>query len=105
MSVCDRIMVGVRPTTMTQTIELPIPEELLRLVDERAHTAGLPREEYIRAVLLNVVSAEPSISEILAPFRNQVADTRISDQELDRLFSNAREESQRERRTRRVDEP
>jgi hypothetical protein len=89
---------------MTQTIELPIPEELLRLVDERAQTAGLLREEYIRAVLLNVVSSGPSVSEILAPFRSQVAGSGISDQELDRLFAQARDESHRERSTRRGDE-
>jgi hypothetical protein len=89
---------------MTQTIELPLPEELLRLVDERAQTAGLPREEYIRAVLLNVVSSGASVGEILAPFRSQVAGSGISDQELDRLFSQARDESDRERRTRRADE-
>ncbi len=89
---------------MTQTIELPLPEELLRLVDERAETAGLPREAYIRAVLLNVVSAKPSVSEILAPFRSQVADSGISDEELDCLFSQARDESHREKTTRRIDE-
>src|ERR1035438_8372174 len=68
---------------MTQTIELQIPEELLRLVDERAQTAGLPREAYIRAVLSKDVSGELSLSAILAPFRDQVAGSGISDEELD----------------------
>jgi hypothetical protein len=72
---------------MTQTIEIPIPEDLLRLVDERAQTAGLPREAYIRAVLSKDVGREPSVTEILAPFRNEVAGSGISDEELDRLFS------------------
>jgi hypothetical protein len=89
---------------MTRTIELPIPEELLRLVDERAQTAGLPREAYIRAVLSKDVRSEPSISEILAPFRDQVAGSGISDEELNRLFSQAREESYRERSPHQVDE-
>jgi hypothetical protein len=85
---------------MTQTIELPLPEDLLRLLDDRAKTAGLAREAYIRAVLLEVVNAEPSVSEILAPFRNQVAECGIRDEELERLFSQARDESYRERNTR-----
>ena len=89
---------------MTRTIELPLPEELLRLVDDRAQTAGLPREAYIRAVLSKDVSGEPSVSEILAPFRDQVAGSGISDEELDRLFSEARDESYRERSPCRIDE-
>jgi hypothetical protein len=89
---------------MTRTIELPLPEELLRLVDERAQTAGLPRDAYIRAVLSKDVTGEPSISEILAPFRDQVASSGIGDDELDRLFSQAREESYQERSLRRIDE-
>jgi hypothetical protein len=89
---------------MTQTIELPIPEELLRLVDERAHTAGLPREANIRAVLSKDVGGEPCISEILAPFRNQVAGSGMSDKALDDLFSQAREEWYRERNAHRIDD-
>jgi hypothetical protein len=82
---------------MTRTIEIPLPEELLRLVDEKAESAGLKREAYIRAVLSKDVNGEPSISEVLAPFRDQVLRSGLSDEELDRLFSAAREESKRER--------
>ena len=89
---------------MTRTIELPLPEELLRLVDERAQTAGLPREAYIRAILSKDVGEGPSISEILAPFRDQVAGSGMSDEELNRLFSEARDESYRERGPRRTEE-
>ena len=89
---------------MTQTIEIPLPEELLRLVDEKAHSTGLERDDCIRAVLSKEVAGEPSISEILAPFRDQVANNGISDEELNRLFSETREESYRERRSRRIDE-
>jgi hypothetical protein len=88
---------------MTRTIELPIPEELLRLVDERARTAGLPREAYIREVLSKDVTGDPSLSEILAPFREQVAGSGIGDDELDRVFSQARDESYRARSSRRAD--
>ncbi len=89
--------------TMTRTIELPLPEELLRLVDERARTAGLAREAYIRAVLSKDVSGGPSISEILAPFRDQVAGGGISEEDLNHLFREAREESHRDRKARGFD--
>ena len=89
---------------MTRTIEIPLPEELLRLVDEKAHSTGLERDDYIRAVLSKEVAGEPSISEILAPFRDQVANNGISDEGLNRLFTETREESYRERRSRSIDE-
>ena len=87
-----------------RTIEIPLPDELLQLVDERARTAGVPREAYIRAVLSRDVSAEPSISEILAPFRDQVESSGISDDALDQLFSEAREEARTDRNSRTFDE-
>jgi hypothetical protein len=80
---------------MTRTIEVALPEELLRLVDEKARSAGLKREAYISAVLSKDVTGEPSISEILAPFRDQVLSSGLSNDDLDRLFSDAREESHR----------
>ena len=82
---------------MTRTIEIPIPDELLRRVEEKAQSTGLERDAYIRAVLSKDVTAEPSISDILAPFRDQVAASGMDDEELDRLFSEARWESYQER--------
>ncbi len=91
------MLVGLHKGNMTRTIEAPIPEELLRLVDEKARSAGLEREAYIRAVLSKDVTSGPSISEILAPFRDQVLSSGLSNDELDCLFSVAREESYHER--------
>ncbi len=84
-------------TAMNRTIEIPLPEELLRRVDEKAHTSGLDRGTYIRAILSREVTGTPSISEILLPFREQVIASGVSDEELDRLFSQAREEAYRDR--------
>jgi hypothetical protein len=88
---------------MTQTIEIPLPEELVRLVDAKAQSAGLKREAYIRAVLSRDVMGAPSISEALFPFRDQVASSGITDGELEQLFNEAREESYRDRLPRRTD--
>ena len=82
---------------MTRTIEIPIPEELLRRVEEKAQSTGLERNAYIRAVLSKDVTGEPSISDILTPFRDQVAASGMDDEELDRLFAEAREASHEER--------
>ncbi|MFN0167870.1 MAG: hypothetical protein ACKV22_15690 [Bryobacteraceae bacterium] len=82
---------------MTRTIEIPLPEELLRLVDQKAHSSGLDRDTYIRAVLSREVTGTPSVSQILLPFRDQVIASGASDEELDRLFSQAREEAYRDR--------
>lgn len=82
---------------MTRTIEVSIPDDLLKLVDERAKTRGLKREDYIRAVLSREVTGVPSLSEILRPFRDQVEASGATDEDLARLFSTAREESYRER--------
>lgn len=83
---------------MTRTIEIPLPEELLKLVDQKAHSTGLERDAYIRAVLSKEVTGEPSLSEILEPFRTQVTSSGVSDQELDRLLTDTRDESYRERK-------
>jgi hypothetical protein len=82
---------------MTQTIEIPIPDELLKLIDQRARRTGVEREEYIRAVLSRDVKTGASLSEVLAPFRAEVAASGMSDQNLESLFTRAREESRRER--------
>jgi len=82
---------------MTRTIEIPLSEELLKRVDEKAQSAGLERDAYIRAILSKDVTGKSSISEILSPLRTQVAGSGISDEELDRLFFEAREESHGDR--------
>jgi hypothetical protein len=88
---------GLDPVIMTRTIEIPLPEELLRLVDRKALNTGLDRDTYIRAVLSKDVAGAPSISEVLSSFRDQVGCGGISDEELARLFSEARKESHGER--------
>ena len=82
---------------MNKTIEIPLPEELLKMVDEKARRSGLGRDFYIRDLLARDLGGEPSIADILAPFRDQVGSSGITDDELDRLFSDARDESHQER--------
>ena len=82
---------------MTHTIEVPIPDGLLQLVDQRAQRAGLDRAEYIRVVLSRDVDLHTSLDEILEPFRSEVAASGMTEDELDRLSSQAREDSCRDK--------
>ena len=94
-------MIGQNPEqSLTQIIEIPVSEELLELIDHRARNAGLPRAEYIRAVLLKDAKGERSIDDILAPFRDQVAASGANDDELDSLFTQERAGSYKARNPR-----
>lgn len=81
-----------------------MPEELLHLVDARSRESGLGREDYIRAVLSREVGEVPSLSEILRPFREEVKASGVTDDELVRLFSAARNESHQGRSRQAADE-
>jgi hypothetical protein len=84
-------------TTAIHTIEVTgIPEETLRLLDERIRQQGGDRAGYIR-YLLDKDLHSPTLSELLAPFREQVAESGMSEEDLDQLFAEAREEAFQER--------
>jgi hypothetical protein len=84
-------------TMAIHTIEVTgISEETLRLLDERVRQQGCDRAEYIRH-LLDKDLHSPTLSELLAPFRQQVAESGMSEKDLDQLFAEAREEAYQER--------
>ncbi len=88
-------------TTSIHTIKVTgISEETLRLLDERIRQQGGDRAGYIRH-LLDQDLHSPTLSELLAPFREQVAESGLSEEELDQLFAEAREEAFQERQTKR----
>ncbi len=75
---------------MTITIELS-PAEEEKLAHE-AGRAGQPPGEYAKAVLVRHLRPRRSLDEILAPFREQVEQSGMTDDELDTLFEEARDE-------------
>ena len=80
-------------TTSIHTIEVTgIPEETLRLLDERVRQQGGDRAGYIRH-LLDKDLHSPTLSELLAPFRAQVVESGVEEEDLDQLFTEAREEA------------
>ena len=82
------------------TIEVTdISEETLRLLDERVRQHGGDRAEYLRH-LLDQDLHSLTLSELLAPFREQVAESGMGEDELDQLFMEVREEAFLERQVR-----
>ena len=82
---------------MSVTIEVPIPDELLPILERKARSAGLKREEYVTALLSRDLSAPKALDEVLGAFRQQVAASGISDGELSALFAAARDDVQTEK--------
>lgn len=91
---------------MTITIELP--QDIETSIKNHAAKDGLPLEDYVRSLVESAqkqreridLLAEKPFDEILAPFRRNVEDSGMSDNELDALFSNARKEAARARKER-----
>jgi metal-responsive CopG/Arc/MetJ family transcriptional regulator len=93
----------------THTIKVTgIPDDLLRLLDERLRRNGGDRAAFVRELIrkeLQPPAEEPrphsgiSFEEILAPVHQQVAESGITDEELDRLFEETREQVREEKRT------
>ncbi len=90
------------------TITIDLPPDVEASVKTQAAKEGLPLEDYVTS-LIQVgtqrrdridLLAEKSFDEILVPFRRNVVDGGMSDEELDDLFTNARREASRARKER-----
>jgi hypothetical protein len=79
------------------TLTLNLPPETERKLIERATQTGQDVTLLARELIERGLSATPTVDEILAPFRCQVADSGITDEELDTLFQEERDEVWRQR--------
>ncbi|CAN5376842.1 hypothetical protein BH20ACI1_BH20ACI1_30650 [soil metagenome] len=79
---------------MTITIDLPSEVEIA--LQKKAMADGKDVRNYIEDSLRKL-ALQPSLDEILAPFRREVAESGISDDELDVLVEEAREEIYQEK--------
>lgn len=75
---------------MTVLLELE-PETESRL-EKKAKAIGYDVNGYIKKLIEKDVNRQQTIDEILAPFRQAVEKSDISDDELDVLFTQARKE-------------
>lgn len=84
----------------TETIEIrDLPAEKMKALVEKAQEAGTTPEEYARRLIEEGLSPrELTFDEILAPFRREVRESGLSDDELDSLFTRARKEVFREKK-------
>lgn len=75
--------------------------ETLAALGEKASDLGKSLEDYARELLEdNVEFGEMKSDVTLAPFRRQVEESGITDEELDELFTEARHDYQSERQER-----
>lgn len=94
----------VRIILMTVTLELE--PEVESTAAEQARAEGLPLAKYVELVVKETVFkrrkiqqlSEKSFDEILKPFREEVEASGMSDDDLDKMFSEARREASNARR-------
>ena len=73
------------------TITLTMPAETQRKLVERATRAGQNVESLACELIERSLNDEPTLDEILAPFRRQVAASGLSEAELTALFEEERD--------------
>jgi len=79
------------------TITLDLPAETERRLRERAAETGRDVAAVARELIERGIQAGPTLDEILAPFRAQVAASGMTDAELDEYFGGLRDEAWREK--------
>jgi hypothetical protein len=88
------------------TITIDLPPDVEESVKTQAAKEGLPLEDYVTALVQEGTKrrdridllAEKPFDEILAPFRRNVEDSGMGDEELDDLFTDARKAASRARK-------
>lgn len=71
-----------------------IPEDKMRILLERADETGTTAEEYARHLIIEGLSTSrrgKTFDEILEPFRREVKEAGLTDDDLTRLFTKARQ--------------
>jgi len=83
---------------LTDTIEVSgLSESVVKAVGERAREVGVATEDYVRYLIEEDVASPLSVRVLYAPVREQIKASGISDEELDKLLEEAREEVYQEK--------
>ena len=90
------------------TITIDLPPDVEESVKTQAAKEGLPLEDYVMSLVHEGTRrrdridllARKSFDEILAPFRRNVEESGMSDEELDGLFIDARRRASHTRKER-----
>ena len=74
------------------TVTLELEPEVESLLEKRAKADGCLVQDYVKKLIKKEVNRNRTFDEILAPFRQAVEKSDISDDELDSLFTEVRKE-------------
>ncbi len=84
---------------LTDTIQVSgLSEAVVEAVKERAKEVGVAAEEYVRYLIEEDIASPFNARVLYAPVREQIKASGISDEDLDVLLEEAREEVFRENR-------
>ncbi len=88
---------------LIDTIEVKgLSESVVKAVGERAEEIGTTKEDYVRYLIEEDIAASLNMRLLFAPVREQIKQSEISEDELDNLLEEAREESFQERQKEKV---
>ena len=79
-------------------VQISLPAETEEVLRERAKASGEDVSSYA-ARLVQEALAAPSVDELLAPFRKQVEESGLSDQQLSQLGEELRQEVRQDRQS------
>ncbi len=82
------------------TVTLELEPEVESLLEKRARAEGCDVKGYVEKLVEKELNRERTLDEILAPVREAVERSGISDEELDTLFTEARRDVSKEKRER-----
>ena len=57
---------------MSMTIQVPIPDDMIPRLEQKARSAGLDLEQYVRALVSRELAGPRTFDEILGGFREEV---------------------------------
>lgn len=83
----------------TRTLEIPnVPPDQMKKLAEKAAESGKTPEEYALELIVTALDSGGGLTfdQILAPFRQEVKESGLTDEELDELFRRARRDYARE---------
>lgn len=82
---------------LTDTIQVSgLSEAIVEAVSERAKEVGVGTEEYVRYLIEEDVASPLNVRVLYAPVREQIKASGVSEEELNALLEEAREEVYRE---------
>jgi hypothetical protein len=77
---------------MVMTVTIELEPEVESLLEQRTKANDCDVKSYVKKLIEKDVHPKRTFDEILAPFRQAVEKSGISDDELDSLFTEARKE-------------